>query len=158
MTFYFAGVSALIVNNLPWKDIAPYCAFLYVSTCLDIAIILFVLWQLRMRAQSSVVVSACDILRLQWFTQSLDYLNTSPSCYKGILMPRFLRDEVSTLSQRWLKQSMLIAIPIILMGAWHVLLLYRVASCYPAPRPSPYDFTCIMQRSNAEPNNNDAKP
>ena len=143
-TFYLAGVTALLVSDAEHlKSIAAsHCFVFSAMSLLALCVIGFIGWQLFMRMRAATIVAACDSLRVQWFTQPLDRLNTSPCYCKGIQMPCFLRDELRLVARFSLKQWILIAIPVALATCWHVLFLMRLAAAHHVSGPFP--FTCII--------------
>jgi len=143
LTFYLAGVSALVASDkIKWETIASHCLMLYVTTAFSFAVAFFVAWQLIMRMRSATIIAVCDKVRLQWLPQEFPPLNLTPDWYKDIRLPTFLRDEIDRLPMS-LSPLWRLGIPISFIVLWHALFLHHLAAAYPPPRP--YDFPCLVR-------------
>ena len=134
LTLYLAGISILAANDIPWQKIYAFCIMPWVTIGVACVFGRFILWQLQMRTAASIMVSACDHMRVQLLAQPTRPLNHLPVYHQDMYIPDFLRDAVRNVPSPPFKQRLLLSgTPILLLSTWHVLLLWRVVVAYQVP-------------------------
>jgi hypothetical protein len=103
---YLSGASALFFQKPPqnMSKVFYQCLIIPLAVALSIAAIKFVMWQLRLRAISTDITAACDLLSLRWIggpPVNLEPQDIAQKEYEeSIQMPKFLYDEMSNVSTK----------------------------------------------------------
>jgi hypothetical protein len=125
---YLTGASALIFQQSPtWLQTFPCAQIVRTIVFFSALVWIFVLWQLLKRYEAMVMVSACDMLRMQWLKpfETLSEKDLALKPWRGIRMPHFLYCKIKKASPvtRILPAM---AFPLLTIAIWCMALAWRI--------------------------------